>query len=739
MLLLAGSVSACPGIETGTISPASNFAPLARAAKDGYKFENDATFLYVTFCASEGLKNNKPISSLRDDFKLPDAVKTKVKFIDIQDGLYIALDREGTSRPRILHYFRNKKRAHTDNAVPIETRSFGIVFAEEISREQYETISEGNDRGHPELLEDAVKYLLLKNGGETTAGEYSRIAEISVEAAYRSLTFLAEMGLVVVNTAGPGAHTYRLRDDLASNSAESGNLLRILNKCRDAGSFKEVEAIAKDAGYVPASIENITETARALFSHEDRCAEELAKQIACAREEIDIAAHRLGPAAVLEALKDRRAGVRLRILLGKDMKKDGICADLEKYGADIKYVRDKDLASDNFIIIDRKTVALGSYSWTEPGSERAEENLIFLRDRNTFGAEFDRRWDGGGQVPAHGRSPPGDIRVYFSGARQCEDAIIEAIKNAKKDKIINPGEKQRIRAALHSFTNKDIAGELFDAKETGIDVQIFLDKGQKRSGIIESYIKALEMKARNREKKTGLVNCRRGRMEITYDHLSGRMARNRFAIINDVTLAGSYDWMRGGKKDKHEDLVLIPGAMREYEKKFDALWRSSYDSVIIDKGAVPLYMPRPPPAENFTDEVYHLFEATRNIRTMRVFDDPDRLYKKSAKFEGRWFADRAYLKSQHDAIRNLNLKDRDGVIYDYALFRGQVEIKKGTVVAGGGINGGSGYQLFACENDIKDPDKIEFLRKTIEEWTGKRWKPRGKDTWWKRCLSFLFR
>jgi len=60
------------------------------------------------------------------------------------------------------------------------------------------------------------------------------------------------------------------------------------------------------------------------------------------------------------------------------------------------------------------------------------------------------------------------IQVYFSPKGGCTEAIVDAIKSAKKT----------IHVQAYSFTSAPIAEALHDAHRSGVAVQVILDKSQ---------------------------------------------------------------------------------------------------------------------------------------------------------------------------------------------------------------------------------------------------------------------
>jgi phosphatidylserine/phosphatidylglycerophosphate/cardiolipin synthase-like enzyme len=61
------------------------------------------------------------------------------------------------------------------------------------------------------------------------------------------------------------------------------------------------------------------------------------------------------------------------------------------------------------------------------------------------------------------------LKVYFSPNGGCRDAIIQEIKNAKNEILVQ----------AYSFTSKEIAKALVDAFKRHVKIQVILDQGQR--------------------------------------------------------------------------------------------------------------------------------------------------------------------------------------------------------------------------------------------------------------------
>ena len=67
------------------------------------------------------------------------------------------------------------------------------------------------------------------------------------------------------------------------------------------------------------------------------------------------------------------------------------------------------------------------------------------------------------------QSGPKDLHAFFSPNGGCTDAVISALRNAKKTVLVQ----------AYSFTSAPIAADLVEAVKRGVDVQVILNKSQR--------------------------------------------------------------------------------------------------------------------------------------------------------------------------------------------------------------------------------------------------------------------
>ncbi|MFA5146640.1 MAG: phospholipase D-like domain-containing protein [Candidatus Omnitrophota bacterium] len=524
--------------------------------------------------------------------------------------------------------------------------------------------------------------------------------------------------------------------------------------------------------------EKIKDTPPVAFSTDGGCERQVIEAMGEAERTIDIAIYEFDNRAILAALlKAHERGVKVRVVMDKCNVKRKAAGELK--GAGIETVIDKrksGLMHNKFMIVDDKFVVTGSYNWTEKANDY-RENTIVLGCAEPFREEFERIFGGvlSGRSPPGARGPPSRIKALFSPHGGCHDEIKRIIEDTKAAKSAHPEYPQTIDIALYYFTDRDIAGTLFEAKEAGVDVRIILDKTQKRLSYgIEEFLRGLEREA-ERKRADGQV---RGSLIIRYHRIPHGIMHNKFALIGQNTLTGSYNWTAAAEKKNSENLVVIPGRVRDYEEEFERIWKDYESPAIIDEGGPGRELARGPPAGPGMCEELSEIDARPFVKdaldkieaaNLAVFGRksayphvapsrappllegtsiyagtlPEGSYSKVIKdFEdGKYdictvVADSIRLFRVFDSTGEKGKSRFDGPWFseerfigsppetkanlflgDYndARMRGEVMLKRGTVFLFGNVANGRGTQIYVPWDFINN-GYVEYLKDTIERW-----------------------
>jgi phosphatidylserine/phosphatidylglycerophosphate/cardiolipin synthase-like enzyme len=150
--------------------------------------------------------------------------------------------------------------------------------------------------------------------------------------------------------------------------------------------------------------------------------------------------------------------------------------------------------------------------------------------------------------PAH--APHGTIEVVFSPNSNACATIIKAISQAKKSILVS----------AYSFTSKDIAQALLDAKKRHVSVKIILDKSQ----VSQRYSSG-----------TFFAN-QKFDLHIDIKHA---IFHNKVMIIDDITvITGSYNFTKAAETKNAENLLIIrdnPQLAKLYTENWRFHWNQS--------------------------------------------------------------------------------------------------------------------------------------------------------------------
>lgn len=152
-----------------------------------------------------------------------------------------------------------------------------------------------------------------------------------------------------------------------------------------------------------------------------------------------------------------------------------------------------------------------------------------------------------------------EVKVYFSPEGGCQEAVVTEINNARKS----------IDVGMYSFTSRQIAQALIDAKNRNIKIRIVLDKGQKK----ERYSKARYL----------ITNG----IDVKF-HLASGLMHNKFAVIDgQEVLTGSFNWTASANMRNEENLLVITDKeiSAKYEQRFDYLWSGSGDGDFTEESS----------------------------------------------------------------------------------------------------------------------------------------------------------
>jgi len=137
-------------------------------------------------------------------------------------------------------------------------------------------------------------------------------------------------------------------------------------------------------------------------------------------------------------------------------------------------------------------------------------------------------------------------KVYFSPGPDCLNAIIDALKKAKR----------RAKICVFTISDNRIVDAIKDIQLNGVNIKIISDNDKRYdTGNDIDYISDLGI-------------------DVKLDTTSAHM-HHKFAVIDDtITITGSYNWTRSAEQKNYENILVTDSKdiAKAYTREFDKLW-----------------------------------------------------------------------------------------------------------------------------------------------------------------------
>lgn len=130
------------------------------------------------------------------------------------------------------------------------------------------------------------------------------------------------------------------------------------------------------------------------------------REIAAARQSIDIAAYSFTSPTIAKALVDaHKRGVQVRAVLDKSQLSERYSGAtfLANAGVPVRIDSRYAIMHNKFLVIDGQTVETGSFNYTKAAAGKNAENAIVIRDEpsvaKSYATEWKRLWDESEPIP----------------------------------------------------------------------------------------------------------------------------------------------------------------------------------------------------------------------------------------------------------------------------------------------------------------------------------------------------
>lgn len=303
------------------------------------------------------------------------------------------------------------------------------------------------------------------------------------------------------------------------------------------------------------------------------CNSEVCKQLVSlinnANNTIDIAIYGYSEIpAITQALKKaKNKGIRIRFVYdsnfdsSRDYYKDNKIiidlADSHKSDKTESKTQSNMLMHNKFVVFDNKTVYTGSMNFSPTGTSAYDvNNVVIINSKNIaelYTKEFEQMLDGKfhtkkESVTQNNRFLLGnsEIEVYFSPKDKSSIRIVQLIKEAKT----------YIYIPTFLITHTNIANELINAKNRGVDVRIIIDANSTGT----------------RNSKHGLL--RRSGILLKTENYAGKLHAKTMIIDDKYLITGSMNFSNSGENKNDENLLIIKNSKiaKAHKNFFLYLW-----------------------------------------------------------------------------------------------------------------------------------------------------------------------
>lgn len=126
--------------------------------------------------------------------------------------------------------------------------------------------------------------------------------------------------------------------------------------------------------------------------------------------------------------------------------------------------------------------------------------------------------------------------------------------------------KRKIYVAVYTFTDKDLAIALLDAKNRGVDVQLIVDI----SSVTSAYAKVFSI---HPAVKIFVFETAQHHSQDPRARAFAPLMHNKYAIIDDMVWTGSFNWTQSANSRNQENIVVLKDAStrKKYEEHFKIL------------------------------------------------------------------------------------------------------------------------------------------------------------------------
>ena len=278
------------------------------------------------------------------------------------------------------------------------------------------------------------------------------------------------------------------------------------------------------------------------------------------RNTLDIAAYTLDEKEITKTILEvYKNGVKVRIVTDDINGLDNPQNTFQQFmDAGIQVVTDERpaLMHNNFMILDGKTVWTGSWTYTEKGTYKSNDNALSFDSAELaaiYQHEFNQMFENKEFSPRAPSNPINmatvsgiPVAVYFSPHENVEEYISAVIGTAQKS----------INFMTFSFTDNSIASYILDSQNKGVSVKGIFEKTESSSDFSE--LKSLY--------------CAHADTRIDGSIYS--LHQNVIIVDESIVITGSAIYSPGATNNNNENTIVIedPVLASAYIKEFERKW-----------------------------------------------------------------------------------------------------------------------------------------------------------------------
>lgn len=290
------------------------------------------------------------------------------------------------------------------------------------------------------------------------------------------------------------------------------------------------------------------------FCPEDDCKEKIISLIIDSNNSIECAIYDITSKDISQALiSEKEKGNQIRIVTdyGRSSTKTSQVGILKTSGIDVLLSPSESSYMHNkFCVFDDNIVVIGSTNFTENSFSESYNNIMIFENpklteilKEKINSFYLGKFSKDSTVL--GEDISSDFLIYFCPNRFCELSVLDKVKESEKN----------IVCMIYSFTLDDLADELINAKQRGINIKIILENQQ-----ITQYSEYQKLKANN--------------IDVILDNRPFLM-HNKFCVIDEETLiTGSMNFSVNGINNNDESLLIIKdkNLSLQYYNYFKTKW-----------------------------------------------------------------------------------------------------------------------------------------------------------------------